>query len=118
MKKKKKEKKEKEKERKKERLIRMTTDQIREQLVIEGRKTPLIDRQESIQQNESQQTNGIQQTKGSQQTKEVNKRNGIPTRKKELVFESSFSRKLLSEAANLDVFFFLDFGHFLVLLET
>ena len=24
----------------------------------------------------------------------------------------------LSEAANLDVFFFLDFGHFLVLLET
>ena len=23
-----------------------------------------------------------------------------------------------SEAANLDVFFFLDFGHFLVLLET
>ena len=25
---------------------------------------------------------------------------------------------LLSEAANLDVFFFLDFGHFLVLLET
>ena len=29
-----------------------------------------------------------------------------------------FFFKSPSEAANLDVFFFLDFGHFLVLLET
>ena len=29
-----------------------------------------------------------------------------------------FALVFASEAANLDVFFFLDFGHFLVLLET
>ena len=31
---------------------------------------------------------------------------------------SHFLFRLRREAANLDVFFFLDFGHFLVLLET
>ena len=32
--------------------------------------------------------------------------------------KSNQNHEMSSEAANLDVFFFLDFGHFLVLLET
>ena len=38
--------------------------------------------------------------------------------KKEQTTKKKKERKETGEAANLDVFFFLDFGHFLVLLET